>query len=63
VNPLNCLFERFKMPNHIEPAFGRYFLAIFRNQTDLVRQNPQCGLNNLRRISHLKVQLGHDAVS
>ena len=60
---LNRLLKRFEMPGDIQPSFGRYFLAILRNQTDLIGQDPKSRLHNLRRISHLEVQLCHDAGS
>src|ERR1700761_2821200 len=51
------------MSGHIESPFSRYFLTILRNQADFVRKDSECGLDNLRRIAHLEVQLRHDAAS
>src|ERR1700733_1727870 len=61
MNSLDRLFEGLEMPGHIKSPFGRYFLAVFRNQTDFVRKNSERGFDNLRRIAHLEVQLCHDA--
>jgi hypothetical protein len=49
------------MSHDIEPTFSRYFLPIFRNEANVIRQDPNCRVDNFGRISHLQIQFGNQA--
>ena len=46
--------------HNMEPAFGRHLLAIFGNQTNIVRLHPKGDLDNVVGESHFEVELGGD---
>ena len=46
------------MGDAIESAFGRHFVAVFRNEAGVVGFDLQCDGNDFGRVAHFEVQLG-----
>ena len=46
--------------DEIEAALGRDLLTFLRDQADFVGHNAQSDVDNLGRVAHLEVELGHD---
>jgi 8-oxo-dGTP diphosphatase len=60
VEPANGRRKFAFMPNEIKPAFGRDLGPFLGHKADFVRLKAECELENLRRVSHLEIELRHD---
>src|SRR5438105_15305540 len=60
---LDCRRKIAPIRDNIEPTLSRNLLTLLWNETNLVRTNSDCDFDDLRRVSHLEIQLRHDASS
>ena len=51
------------MRDQIEAALGRDLLAFLRDQADFVGHDPEGEVENLGRVAHLEIELGHDVLA
>ena len=60
LHPADGLPQRSFVTHDIQPAFCGDFLPLLRNQTNDVRTDRQCDVDDLRGIGHFEIQAGPD---
>src|SRR5437773_8314859 len=63
---LEAPYGRFKfssLRHNIETSFSSNLFAFFWNETCLIRNDEQGGIDDLWRVAHFEVQFGHDILS
>src|SRR5438046_3441239 len=57
------MFKFFSLRHNIETSFSSNLFAFLWNETCLIRNDEQGGIDDLWRVAHFEVQFGHDILS
>src|SRR5207244_735908 len=59
----NCRLQLLALRDDVETALRCNFFALFWDEADFVRNNSQSNIDNLGRVAHFQIQLGHDVLT